>query len=161
MNSDTGSRKDLDAMLTKVLLSLLAACMLLMPGEMRATELITKDEAKLPPPMGAVPLNRRGIFRAPKVELVSPVKEVRSPLRLRLTFQSFGGAKIDPESAEMKFLRKDDVNLTPRVKPFVQPTGIDVPDAETPPGEFVIRVDVRDSAGRVGTKSFVLKVLPQ
>jgi hypothetical protein len=148
-------------MVTKVLPLLLAACVLLMPGEMRATELITKGEAKLPPPKGAVAMNRRGIFRAPKVELISPVEEVRSPLPLRLKFQSFGGAKIDPESAKMMFLRKENVDLTPRVKAFVQPTGIDMPDAETPPGEFAIRVDVRDSAGRVGTTSFVLKVLPQ
>jgi hypothetical protein len=147
-------------MITKALPMLLTACLLLTPDDLRATELITKDEAKLPPPKGAVAMNRRGIFRAPKVELISPVEEAHSPLRLRLKFQSFGGAKIDPQSARMKFLRKDDVDLTPRIKAFVQPAGIDMPDAETPPGEFAIRVDVGDSAGRVGTTSFVLKVLP-
>lgn len=40
------------------------------------------------------------------------------------------------------------------------PTGIDMPDAELPAGEHMVRVDIKDSDGRAGTTTFVLKVLP-
>src|SRR3569623_1945792 len=64
----------------------------------RATQLITEEQANLPPTKGAVAADRRGILRGPKVEFVSPGDGVASPLRLQLQFESFGGAKIDPAS---------------------------------------------------------------
>jgi hypothetical protein len=60
----------------------------------------------------------------------------------------------------MTFLRTPNVDLTPRIKPFIQAAGIDIPDTELPPGEYTIRVDIKDSDGRIGTTSFVLKVSP-
>jgi hypothetical protein len=50
------------------------------------------------------------------------------------------------------------VDLTERLKVFVQPAGIDMPDASLPPGEHMLRVDLKDSDGRPGSTSFVLKV---
>src|SRR5947208_8296637 len=136
------------------------AIFLLTSSAAQATKLITDEEAQLPPPKGAVAADRRGILRAPKVEFVSPGDAVHSPLRLQLKFESFGGAKIDPDSVKMTFLRTPNVDLTTRIKPFVQNAGIDMPDTELPPGEYIIRVDVKDSDGRVGTTSFVLKIVP-
>jgi hypothetical protein len=52
------------------------------------------------------------------------------------------------------------VDLTPRVKPFIQADGIDVPQAELPPGEYMVRVDIKDSDGRPGSTSFTLTVSP-
>jgi hypothetical protein len=46
------------------------------------------------------------------------------------------------------------------VKPFVQSAGIDIPDVELPLGDHMVRVDVKDSDGRIGSTSFVLKVAP-
>jgi hypothetical protein len=60
----------------------------------------------------------------------------------------------------MTFLRTPNVDLTPRIKPFVQPSGLDMPDTEVPPGEYMVRVDVKDSDGRPGSTSFILKVAP-
>jgi hypothetical protein len=133
---------------------------LLLSGTARATQLITEEEAKLPPPKGAVAADRRGILRGPKVEVVSPSEAAHSPLRLQLKFESFGGAKINPESVKVMYLRTPNVDLTPRVKPFIQADGIDMPDTELPPGEYMVRVDVKDSDGRPGTISFTLKVSP-
>ena len=127
----------------------------------QATQLITQEEAKLPPPKGAIAADRRGILRGPKVEVVTPSEEVHSPLRLQLKFEAFGGAKINPESVRVIYLRTPNVDLTPRIKPFIQPDGIDMPDAELPPGDYTVRVDVKDSEGRPGTISFTLKVSPQ
>lgn len=143
-----------------VLLGLVAAS-LLIPGMSRATQLITEEEAKLPPPKGAVAADRRGILRGPKVEFVSPGNSVSSPMQLVLKFEAFGGAKIDPASVKMIFLRTPNVDLTPRVKPFVKPDGINMQDAELPPGEYTMRVDIKDSDGRPGTAIFTLKVAPK
>ncbi|OKO75256.1 hypothetical protein [Bradyrhizobium sp. AS23.2] len=134
---------------------------LLCSGPSRATQLITEEEAQLPPPKGAIAADRRGIMRGPKVEFISPGDSVGSPLRLQLKFESFGGAKIDPGSVKVIFLRTPNVDLTPRVKPFVQADGINMQDAELPPGEYTVRVDIKDSDGRPGTTIFTLKVAPK
>jgi hypothetical protein len=94
------------------------------------------------------------------VEVVSPNEAAHSPLRLRLKFESFGGAKINIDSVKVIYLRTPNVDLTPRVKPFIQPDGIDMPDTELPPGEYMVRVDIKDSDGRPGTVIFTLKVSP-
>ena len=135
------------------------AAAFLISGE-QATELITAEEAKLPPPKGAIAADRRGILRGPKVEVVSPSGTVHSPLRLQLRFESFGGATINPDSVKVIYLRTPNVDLTPRVKPFIQANGIDMPEAELPPGEYTVRVDVKDSDGRPATASFTLTVSP-
>jgi hypothetical protein len=134
---------------------------LLFSGLSRATQLITEEEALLPPPKGAIAADRRGIMRGPKVEFVSPGDFVKSPLRLQLKFESFGGAKIDPASVKVIFLRTPNVDLTSRVKPFVEADGINMQDAELPPGEYAVRVDIKDSDGRPGTTIFTLKVAPK
>jgi hypothetical protein len=152
--------KSLSRRLAKAIWLACIAASLLTLGEARATQLITEEEAKLPPPKGAIAADRRGILRGPKVEFISPGETVHSPLRLQLKFEAFGGSKIDPESVKMTFLRTPNVDLTPRIKPFVQAAGIDMPDTDVPPGEYMVRVDVKDSDGHPGTVSFVLKVSP-
>ena len=62
--------------------------------------LITADEAKLPPPKGAVAADRRGITRGPKVEFLAVAEPIHSPMHLQLKFESFGGAKIDPDNLD-------------------------------------------------------------
>ncbi len=125
------------------------------------TVLVTAEEAKLPPPKGAIAVASRGITRGPRIELADIDKgELHSPLHLQIKLQAFGGATIDLNSLQVTYLKSPNVDLTPRIKPFAKPTGIDIPDAELPPGEHEVRVDVRDSDGRVSTASFMLKVTP-
>ena len=138
----------------------IGAASLLNLGTAGATPLITDDEAKLPPPKGAIMANTRGILRGPKVEVISPNEAGHSPLRLQLKFETFGGARIDIESVKVLYLRTPNVDLTARVSPFIQADGIDMPDAELPPGEYMVRVDVKDSDGRPGSVSFTLRVSP-
>ncbi|MBR0738403.1 hypothetical protein JQ581_15825 [Bradyrhizobium liaoningense] len=142
-------------------LSGLVAAGLLFSGSSHAVPLITEEEARLPPPKGAVAVDQRGIMRGPKVEFVSPGASASSPLPLVLKFQSYGGAKIDLDSVRMIFLRTPNVDLTSRVKPFVKADGINMQDAELPPGEYTVRVDIKDSDGRSGTAIFTLKVAPK
>ena len=65
------------------------AAALLISGASRATQLITEEEAKLPPPKGAVAADRRGILRGPKVEFVSPGDAVALAVQLQLKFEVF------------------------------------------------------------------------
>jgi hypothetical protein len=122
--------------------------------------LITEEEARLPPPKGAIVADRRGITRGPKIEVTADSELTHSPLHLQLKFESFGSAKIDVDSVKVTYLRTPSVDLTERLKAFIRASGIDMPDAQLPPGDHMIRVDVKDSEGRVGSMSFVLKILP-
>jgi hypothetical protein len=125
------------------------------------TLLITAEEAQLPPAKGAVAMASRGITRGPRIELADIDKgELHSPVRLLVKFQAFGGANIDLGGLQVTYLKSPIVDLTSRVKPFAQPTGIDIPDAELPPGDHSLRIDVRDSDGRTSTANFVLTVKP-
>jgi hypothetical protein len=137
------------------------AVALALSGQARATQLITQEEANMPPPKGAVAVDRRGILRGPKVEVLAPNNAVQSSqFRLHVKFESYGGAKIDPDSVRMIYLRTPNVDLTPRVKKFIQPDGIEIPDTELPPGEYTVRVEIKDSDGRAGSTHLTLKVSP-
>jgi len=120
--------------------------------------LITSEEAQLPPPKAAVAMSARGVTRGPKIELVPQEGAVRSPVRLQLKFQTYGGSKVDLDAVQATYLRTPNVDLTPRIKPFVNATGIDVPAAELPPGDHMVRIDIKDSDGRTASTNFVLKV---
>ncbi len=149
------------AVTTRGLTGVMAGALLavIAPRAWAGTVLVTAEEAKLPPPKGAIAVASRGITRGPRIELADIDKgELHSPLHLQIKFQAFGGATIDVNSLQVTYLRSPNVDLTPRVKPFAKPTGIDIPDAEMPPGEYDVRIDVRDSDGRVSTASFMLKV---
>src|SRR6516165_11203954 len=91
--------------------------------------LITEDEARLPPPKGAITADRRGITRGPKIEVIVDGQLVHSPVHLQLKFESFGGAKIDPDSIKVTYMKTPTVDLTDRIKSFVQASGMDMPDA--------------------------------
>ena len=56
-----------------------------------------------------------------------------------MKFEPYGGAKIDPDSVKMTYLRTPNVDLTSRVRSFVLPSGIDMPEVELPVGEHMVR----------------------
>jgi hypothetical protein len=125
-----------------------------------ALELISATEAALPNGVN-LELNRRAITRGPKVVVISPAPNagtVRSPLNLLLKFEAYGGATIDPQFVNITYLKRPNINLTPRVGQLIRPNGIEVHHAEVPPGTHHIRVDVKDNAGRVGSTTFTLIV---
>ena len=132
-----------------------------MPIPARAAPLITAEEAALPPQKGAVPISGRGITRGPKIQVPDAESGVRtSPMRFQVKFQTFGGSSIDLEALKVTYLKTPVVDLTPRIKPFAQPNGIDMPDAQLPPGDHLVRVDIKDSDGRAASTSFLLKIAP-
>ena len=130
------------------------------PMPATAAPLITPEEAALPPQKGAVPNSARGITRGPKIQAPEAAAALPSPMRFQVKFQTFGGSNIDLDALKVTYLKSPVVDLTPRIKPFAQATGIDMPDAQLPPGEHLVRVDVKDSEGRTASTSFLLKVAP-
>jgi hypothetical protein len=147
--------KTATAFFTACLVAIVAA-----PTTSFAAPLITADEAALPPMKGAVANSGRGITRGPKITISEESVAKPSPIRFQVKFQPLGGSTIDLDGLKVIYLKQPNVDLTPRVKPFVQPTGIDMPDALLPPGDHLVRIDVKDSEGRVSTMSFVLKIAP-
>jgi len=132
------------------------------PPDARASVvLITPEEAQLPTPKDVFPA--RAITRGPRIDLSSSDSdngELRSPLRLQLKFRGFGGATINLDSLRVTYLKLPNVDLTSRVRPYAQPTGIEIPDAEAPPGEHLVRVEIHDSEGRRTMTTFLLIVSP-
>ena len=144
---------------TKLFVAAFLAATVAAPTASFAAALITTDEAALPPMKGAVANSNRGITRGPKIT-VTEESAAKSPIRFQVKFQPLGGSSIVTDDVKVIYLKQPNVDLTPRVKAFVQPTGIDMPDAQLPPGDHLVRIDVKDSEGRVSTTSFVLKIAP-
>jgi hypothetical protein len=141
--------------------SILFGTLAALPVTGRAAPLITAEEASLPPQKGAVPNSGRGITRGPKIQV--PEMEAgahTSPVRFLVKFQTFGGSSIDLDALKVTYLKSPIVDLTSRVRPFALPGGIDMPDAQLPPGDHLVRIDVRDSEGRTASTSFFLKIAP-
>jgi hypothetical protein len=123
--------------------------------------LITNDEAARPSPPGGGELARRGITRGPLITQVDPAPghtAVKSPMHLMIKFEGRGGATIDTSAVKVTYMKSPAIDLTDRVKPYLKDGGIDIGEAELPPGNHLIRVDVKDSEGRVTTSLLNLTV---
>jgi hypothetical protein len=131
-------------------------------GEGSALELILPREAALPDAAGTtLNLSIRGVSRGPKVAVISPAPDagtVRSPFHLLLRFETHGGATIDPRFVKVIYLKRPAVNLTQRLNHLITEDGIEVHSADAPPGTHYIKVEIRDSAGRIGSTTFALMV---
>lgn len=118
--------------------------------------LISDEEAKLPPPK-IVPHDTRGITRGPKIEVVTPAGEFKSPGPIKLSFQTYGGVNIDVNSVRVAYLRASDVDVTERLNPFVSGSGINLPAATVPAGKHVLRFEIKDVNGRAASKIVTLE----
>jgi hypothetical protein len=126
-----------------------------------AFQLVTPEEAALPP--GVLPtIELRGSpTRRPSLTVVSPPPNaglVHSPLDVKLQFRAFGGAEIDPGSVVVTYLKDPAIDITQRITPFISAAGIDVSQAEVPPGKHQFWVELKDKAGRVGGGEFSFRV---
>ena len=126
-------------------------------------QLVTAAEAALPP--GKIPTFeiRGSPTRLPRVMMVSPPPgrgAVYSPLDFKLMFRAFGGAAIDPGSVIVTYIKKPDIDMTARIKPFITASGIDITQAEAPPGLHQFWVELMDTAGRPGARAVAFQVIP-
>lgn len=120
-----------------------------------AEVLITPAEAGLPND----DTTTRDIYAGPKVVVVSPAgSAVKSPFDLKITFTPRNGANIDLNSLQVIYMKDPSVDLTDRVREYASPEGIDMSDAEVPPGEHRIQIKIKDVDGRVGGTDFSFDV---
>ena len=139
--------------------ALLALGLLSASVSCHAFKLIKDEEARLPAAHPA-PASR-GITRGPGIKLMAPdaaAGSVKSPFNLKLAFEPRGGAKIDPASVKVSYLKATPVDLLDRVKGGLSEEGIELSGAEAPAGEHPIQVSVQDSEGRKTTAVFKLSV---
>lgn len=124
----------------------------------QATPLITPTEAALPAASGA--MATRGITRGPAIKQVSPQTDqpIKGPFDWKVQFEARGGEKIDPASVKVTYVKSPFVDLTPRIQSAISADGINFNKAEVPPGEHVLRITVKDSAGRETNSTMTLKV---
>jgi hypothetical protein len=112
-----------------------------------AMELITQEEAKLPDGIAG----SRGITLGPLIILVSPPATagmIKSPLNLKIKFESRGGVKVDEDSVVLTYQKNPPIDLTQRSRSFISIHGINIENATVPAGTHSIRVDVKDVQGR-------------
>lgn len=121
-----------------------------------AASLITPKEAKLPDAAGS--LNTRGISRGPGIKVVSPEPGVQTkgPFDFKVDFEPRGGSTIDKSSVKVTYMKSPTIDLTPRLKSSVSETGIDMKNAEVPPGEHQVKISVKDSDGREASTTTTL-----
>ena len=145
-----------------VVLSLCVLAFALSGESVRAgTVLISTDEGALPPASDAtkIPVATRAITRRPDLILVAPTKSVHSPFDLHFKFQAHGSSSIKPESFHLIYLKSPKVDLTARVRPYIQANGLMMPQAEAPAGRHVIEARISDSDGRESVGVFTFEVV--
>jgi hypothetical protein len=133
----------------KVHAALLALGLLSVSASSHAFKLIKDDEAKLPAATGS--LTTRGITRGPGIRVLSPdpsAGTIKGAFNLKVVFEPHGGARVDPASVKVTYLKATPVDLLDRVKPGLSESGIDIAGAEVPPGEHRIQITLQDSEGR-------------
>jgi hypothetical protein len=151
---------DMKSLLYRFCLCALALSCITGPA-VAGTVLIKPEEAALPSPPDApsIALVTRGITRKPSIVLTSPESSVSSPFNLNFKFQAHGGSTINADSFRLIYLKQPNVDLTARAKPFVTATGVNMTEAEAPPGRHAIKVMISDNANRETSFIFVLNVL--
>jgi hypothetical protein len=131
---------------------------IVVPNPVFAAPLITAKESSLPAASGT--FATRGISRGPSVKLNSPEADtlINSPFDFKVLFEARGEGKIDPNSVKVVYMKSPFVDLTPRLKSAITPTGINFSKAEVPPGTHTIRVTVKDMDGRETNQVITLVV---
>jgi len=140
-----------------LLFGVLAAFALAHPAA--AVTLISAQEAALPAASTAV-FATRGISLGPRIELVSPNSDAgtASPLAFKVVFTPHNQTTVDLGSVKVTYLKEKPVDLTARLKPYITAQGIDMTNADVPPGVHLIRVDLLDSEGKKGAAVLRLTV---
>ena len=126
-------------------------------GDALAFELITREEAAYPP---GILHTTRGPVPGPSIEVEAPPTDVdqTSPIHLVIRFRSYGGSNVDKNSVRLIYVKSPFVELTPRVQDFINADGIDLKQAEVPPGTHTIRIQLKDTDGRPSYTNFTFKV---
>lgn len=106
--------------------------------------LITEEEARRPRL-----IVRSGTSPAPGIEIFGPKADTPtdSPMSFVVKFTAHGGAAVNMDSVAVTYMVRAPVDLTGRLRPFIQNEEIRVKDAIVPPGRHELRISIQDSNG--------------
>jgi len=90
---------------------------------------------------------------APKIE-----KTYSSPLKIQVKFVPRDGTQVDLSSLKVECLKFLSINITDRIKEYVNNLGINVENADLPSGTHKIRITLGDTGGGITSRIFVVKV---
>ena len=113
---------------------------------------ITPEEAQLPAYQGIPHFKTRGIPLGPRIVVLSPPASgdafvSNRPVKLKVRFETTPDAPVDIRSLKVTYLRLLGIDITDRVRPYVNENGIEVDNVEIPPGEHRIELEIKDRQG--------------
>jgi hypothetical protein len=127
----------------------------------KAFDLVTPTEAALPAaPLPSLDL-RGSPTRRPTVVVISPppaAGQIQSPMDLKLQFRAFGGATVDPSSVVITYIKQPAIDMTQRLTPYITAQGIDISQAQVPPGKHQFWIEFKDTEGRIGGGPFSFQI---
>ena len=132
----------------KYAIAFCAVCAISLPA-LAQVQLITDAEAHLPEGKTTV---TRAITRGPGIRFDSATDVPAKSFSFKVVLEPRGGAKLDPQSLKVEYLKDPVVDLTDRVKVGLKGDTIDLPQTKVPVGTHPIRISVKDSEGRTGTQ---------
>jgi len=124
--------------------------------------LVTPEEAMTP---GEV--RSRGIFQreaplpnsGPDIRIEKPGLDqtLQPPLDIAISFLA-RRAPVDLATLKVTLVKLVNIDLTDRVRQYLSPEGLRVPQVNLPIGEHVVRLSLGDQAGGVTVKEIILNV---
>ncbi len=124
--------------------------------------LITPDEARMPegkllPPKRK--LQGSAESQGPVVRFVNPENEsvAERPLAIKILFEQ-NKAPIDLSSFKVSYLKFLSIDITDRIRPYVNPNGIETANAQVPEGRHRLRFSIADTEGRTTEETLTVEV---
>ena len=138
-------------------------CVAPCPSQPCVVDLVTDAEAGLPNAAQKVQLLGEGIIPPPTITQVSPAPgavAVHSPFALKIDFTAQPNEPIDVSSVKVVYEKNPEIDLTPRLRPYISAEGISVPASALPPGSQTILVHVADKDFHGKTVTITIAVQP-
>ncbi len=121
--------------------------------------LITPDEAVLAPAIDDGIRSRALSDAGPGIEIVKPAEGeiVPSPAEIMIRFLPKSVA-VDLSSLKVTLLKFIPIDLTDRLKPYVNPNGIAVKEANVPAGAYRVRITLSDAQGKTSMREISFEI---
>ena len=126
--------------------------------------LVTPEEAAMAPVQerpgaGKVEVSREPPDTGPVIEVLKPtegaVPTVPMEVTIRFTPRS---APVDMATLQVAVVKFITIDITDRVRPYVSPAGIQIPDAKLPSGKHIVRISVGDASGGMSNKQMTVSI---
>lgn len=139
---------------TLALLSLtLVAC-----SKQPPLKLVSPEESAQATSRGAVTIHNDG----PTITIFNPVTdgEIASPFPIHIEFgQRLASSKVDMQTLKLTYKKLWGIDITDRVRDYIDGTSITVPETEMPEGKHTIEIYIEDSDNNISTKQITVNVL--